>query len=318
MRNLEAPRNSPTGGAGDVPGTALSEADTPYHVDFTPNPTLYPFTSRWFASSVGRIHYLDEGAGRPLLLMHGNPDWSFLYRKMIPLLAKHFRCVAMDYPGFGLSVHPTGYSYLPRDHAVVVAELVEHLDLQDAILVGQDWGGPIGFDVASRAPDRFTALVAGNTMMWPATFFLQRTFSKLTGLPLVQRLLVNRHLFAKRLMRALVKVPMTDEELLHYTEVAPSPHSRLGHAIFPKAIVGETQWLAELEARVKATLSNRPMLRIMGMKDTPLTTPAFLRKWDEMWPNATKLDLPAAGHFWQEDDPQTVSEAIIAAYATQP
>ncbi len=141
-----------------------------YHVDFTPDPNLFPFESNWFDSSVGRIHYVDEGEGRPILLMHGNPDWSFLYRKMIPQLAGRFRCIAMDYPGFGLSVHPAGYGYLPREHAAVVSEFVEHLDLQDAILMGQDWGGPIGMDVASRNPDRFTGLVLGNT------FFSRRRF----------------------------------------------------------------------------------------------------------------------------------------------
>lgn len=294
-----------------------TEADAPYHVDFTPNPALYPFESRWFDSSVGRVHYLDEGEGRPLLLMHGNPDWSFLYRKMIPLLAPHFRCIAMDYPGFGLSVHPANYEYLPREHAAVVAELVEHLDLTDAVLVGQDWGGPIGFEVASRLPDRFTGLVAGNTMMWAATpFLLQRTFSKLTGLGFVQRSLMKRHTFVKRIMPSLLQGDVTDEEMRHYLEVAPTPHSRKGHAVFPKAIVGETDWLNDLEARVTANLATKPMLRIMGLKDVPLTTRAYLRKWDELWPGATKLDLPNAGHFWQEDEPVAAADAIIRAYAT--
>ncbi len=294
----------------------LTEDKTPYQVAFTPNPDLYPFQSRWFESSVGPIHYIDEGSGRPLLLMHGNPDWSFLYRKMIPLLAPHFRCVAMDYPGFGLSVHPAGYSYQPSDHAEVVAELVDHLDLQDAVLVGQDWGGPIGFDVASRMPERFTGLVAGNTMMWAATpFFLQRTFSKVIGIGFIQRLLEKRHLFVKRIMPALLADKPTAEEMRHYIDVAPSPHSRKGHPLFAKAIVGETDWLNGLERRVRATLSDRPMLRIMGLKDVPLTTKAYLRKWDEVWPNATKLDLPKAGHFWQEDEPVAAANAIIDAYS---
>ena len=306
--------------AADLPVTTagpMSEADAPYHVDFTPNRELYPFTSKWFDSSVGKVHYIDEGAGRPLLLMHGNPDWSFLYRRMIPLLTPHFRTIAMDYPGFGLSVHPKGYSYLPSDHAKVVAELVEHLDLEDAVLVGQDWGGPIGFDVASRMPERFTGLVAGNTMMWAATpFRMQRTFSKLFGTRFVMNMVVKRHLFVKRMMRSLLQSETTDEEMRHYADVAPTPHSRLGHAVFPKAIVGETEFLDALEARVKANLSHLPMLRIMGMKDVPLTTKAYLRKWDELWPDATKLDLPKAGHFWQEDEPAAASEAIIAAYAS--
>ena len=247
--------------------------------------------------------------------MHGNPDWSFLYRHMIPLLSPHFRCIAIDYPGFGLSVHPADYGYLPSDHAGIVAELVEELDLQDAIVVGQDWGGPIGYDVASRMPDRFTGLVAGNTMMWAATpFRMQRTFSKLMGLGFVQKSLMKRHTFVRRIMPALLQQKASDAELRHYLDVAPTPHSRKGHAIFVKSIVGETTWLDALEQRVKANLAHLPMLRIMGMKDVPLTTRAYLRKWDEMWPNAHKLDLPTAGHFWQEDEPVAAADAIIRAY----
>ncbi|MGI9605529.1 MAG: DUF1330 domain-containing protein, partial [Acidimicrobiales bacterium] len=114
----------------------------------------------------------------------------------------------------------------------------------------------------------------------------------------------------------LLQGPVTYEEMRHYADVAPSPHSRIGHAIFPKAIVGETSWLTELEKRVNATLAHLPMLRITGMKDVPMTTKAFLAKWDDMWPNATKLDLPRAGHFWQEDEPESAATAIIAAYST--
>lgn len=300
-------------------GTGLTEAEVPYHVPFSPNPELYPFESRWFGSSVGRIHYLDEGNGRPLLLMHGNPDWSFLYRKMIPLLAPHFRCIAIDYPGFGLSVHPAEYSYLPSAHAQIVGELVEHLDLRDAVVVGQDWGGPIGYDVASRMPERFTGLVAGNTMMWAATpFFIQRTFSKMFAVGAVKRFVKKHHLFVRWIMPALLTEKPTSEEVRHYLDVAPTPHSRIGHVSFPAAIVGETQWLEALEARVKANLGDRPMLRIMGLKDVPLTTKAYLAKWDELWPNLTKVDLPKAGHFWQEDEPVAAAQAIISAYAAKP
>ncbi|MGI9610577.1 MAG: alpha/beta fold hydrolase, partial [Acidimicrobiia bacterium] len=195
----------------------MSTVEAPAATQFTPNPELYPFVSRWFESSVGPVHYIDEGAGRPLLLMHGNPDWSFLYRKMIPLLAPHFRCIAMDYPGFGLSPHPVDYGYLPSNHAPIVTELVEHLDLQDTILVGQDWGGPIGFDVASRLPERFTGLVAGNTMMWASTpFLMQSTFSRMMSFGFVQRSLMKRHTFVNRIMPALLRGKPTAEEMRHY------------------------------------------------------------------------------------------------------
>ncbi|MEM9464468.1 MAG: alpha/beta fold hydrolase [Actinomycetota bacterium] len=282
---------------------------------FTPDPELYPFESRWFESSVGPAHYLDEGAGRPLLLMHGNPDWSFLYRKMIPLLTPHFRTIAIDYPGFGLSPHPADYDYLPSSHARVVAELVEHLDLQDTVLVGQDWGGPIGMDVATRMPERFSGLVAGNTMLWSSRpFFLQRNFSRVMGTGLMQRALMKRHLFAKRLMPSLLQVDVTDDEMRHYLDVAPTPESRRGHAVFPKAILGEDEWLVALERRMHTAVGHLPMLRITGMKDAALASKAYMRKWDEMWPDAVTLDLPDAGHYWQEDAPAAAADAIIRAY----
>ena len=283
-------------------------------VDFTPDPALFPFESRWFESSVGPIHYVDEGQGRPLVLMHGNPDWSFLYRKMIPLLSDHFRCIAMDYPGFGLSVHPDGYGYLPSEHSAIVTELVEHLDLQNAILMGQDWGGPIGMDVASRSPERFTALIMGNTFFFPSTFRIQRFFSKLMGTRFMQKQIVKRNLFVNRFMKMLLQGPITEAEFAHYTDVAPTPESRIGHAVFPKAITSEGPWLGEVEKRVDATLLGRPMLRIMGLKDIPMTTKAFLAKWDEKYPNAKRVDLPKAGHYFQEDAPEEVMAAILEKY----
>jgi len=76
-------------------------------IDFTPDPALYPFESRWFDSSQGRIHYIDEGEGPPLLLCHGNPTWSFLYRNIVIGLRDRFRCIAPDYLGFGLSDRPS-------------------------------------------------------------------------------------------------------------------------------------------------------------------------------------------------------------------
>ena len=297
------------------PREAQVHPEESYRVDFTPDPELYPFESRFFDSSVGQVHYVDEGKGRPILLLHGNPDWSFLYRKMIPTLAAHFRVIAPDYPGFGLSVHPRNYGYLPREHAAVMSELVEQLDLQNAVLVGQDWGGPIGMDVASRAPERFSGLVLGNTFFFPSTFRMQRVFSAVMGTSFMQRQLTQRSLFVRRFMPFLLQAPLSPAELAHYDDVAPTPHSRIGHAVFPKAIVGETPWLAELEQRVVATLLDSPLLRVMGLKDIPLTTKAVRAKWDSLYPNAVKLDLPKAGHYFQEDEPEVVSAAIVEMYA---
>ena len=132
-------------------------------IDFVPSQELYPFESQWFESSVGAVHYIDEGEWSAILFLHGNPMWSFLYRKIVRLLRDNFRCIAVDYPGFGLSVRPPGYGYMPQDHAVVVGELVRKLDLQDAIVMGQDWGGPIGLQVAVEL---FSAGIRHRSGMW--------------------------------------------------------------------------------------------------------------------------------------------------------
>ncbi|MCP3975492.1 MAG: alpha/beta fold hydrolase [bacterium] len=264
---------------------------------------------------MGPIHYIDEGEGRPLLLMHGNPDWSFLYHKMIPLLSPHFRCVAIDYPGFGLSAHPAGYSYLPSAHSKVITELVEFLDLQDSLMLGQDWGGPIGLDVASRSPERFTGLIIGNTFAWPADHPGQRIFSKITGLGFVQRQIMQRNLFVRRIMKALLQAPISDAAFAHYVETAPTPESRIGHAVFPAAITGEEAWLRDLEERIEANLPDRPMLFIVGMRDRILASKSFLKRWEEKWPDAHWVKLPDAGHFFQEDAPEDAAAAIIDAYA---
>ncbi len=117
-------------------------------IDFAPDKALFPFQSRWFDGAGPRIHYIDEGAGRPVVMFHGNPTWSFLYRKVIQQLSGRFRCVAMDYPGFGLSERQSGYDYTSEEHARVIGKLVDHLNLDGFIVVGQDWGGPIGMTIA--------------------------------------------------------------------------------------------------------------------------------------------------------------------------
>jgi len=132
-------------------------------VDFTPSVELYPFQPHWFETNGIRMHYVDEGEGTPIIMCHGNPTWSFLYRKLIIRLRDRFRCVAVDYPGFGLSDHPQDYGYTPAEHAAVLGKLVDELGLDGFIVMGQDWGGPIGISVALERADRVAGLVFMNT-----------------------------------------------------------------------------------------------------------------------------------------------------------
>ena len=282
-------------------------------VDFEPDPKLYPFESKWFDSSVGPIHYIDEGEGRPLLMFHGNPDWSFLYRKIITELDGRFRCIAMDYPGFGLSVHPDEpYGYTPAEHASVVRELVDHLDLDDVVVMGADWGGPIGMDVASRMPDRVGGLVFGNTWFWPADSFMLKFFGRLMSSPPLQALIIKRNFFINVGMKRSIEADVTDAEFEHYTAVAPAPEWRRGIAQFPKQIRAAAQWLAALEQRVEANLSDKPMLIVWGTKDPVFR--AVLGSWEERFPSAEVIRLDTASHYLQEDEPERIAAAVAAAY----
>jgi haloalkane dehalogenase len=125
----------------------------------------YPFTSRYFDAPAGRMHYLDEGSGDPILFVHGNPVWSFVYRHLIKSLCGSYRCIAPDHLGFGLSDKPAHWSYLPEEHAKNLELLLESLNLERITLVINDWGGPIGISYAIRHPERVRNLVITNSWL---------------------------------------------------------------------------------------------------------------------------------------------------------
>src|SRR6516162_5396263 len=136
---------------------------TPFDVPQRLFPVQHPFIDL----DGGRIHYVDEGAGETLLLLHGNPSWSFLYRKIIAALKSDYRCVALDYPGYGMSDAPPGYGFTPGEHSAVLERFVDRLGLRDLTLMVQDWGGPIGLGLAGRRPELVRRLIIGNTFAWP-------------------------------------------------------------------------------------------------------------------------------------------------------
>ena len=172
------------------------------NIDFTPDPQLYPFRSRWFDSSRGRVHYVDEGDGPPILLCHGNPTWSFLYREIIGALREKFRCIAPDYLGFGLSERPAKFGYKIDEHAGVVGELVDHLSLDGYLTMGQDWGGPISMAVAVERADRVRGIVLGNTWFWPADTLATKAFSVIMSSPPMQYAVLRRNFFVGQLVCA--------------------------------------------------------------------------------------------------------------------
>jgi len=150
----------------------------------------------------------------------------------------------------------------------------------------------------------------GNTWFWQTDERLMKLFSKSMGIAPTQRLITHRNFFVTGLMRRTLQASMTDKEFAHYTDVVPTPESRAGIAVFPKQIIDAGPWLAQLEQRVHDNLTDKPMTLIFGRKDRALASDATIARWQEMFPEATYVDLPEAGHYIQEDAPDEIVEAI--------
>src|SRR5918997_924323 len=227
---------------------------------------LYPFAARYADVGGCVAHYADEGSGPPLLLLHGNPTWSFLYRKIIAGLRDRHRCIAVDYPGFGLSSARPGYGFTPAEHADVVEELVRRLDLSGVTMMVQDWGGPIGFAVATRLRERFDAFVIGNTWAWPKADVPTQLFSRFLGGPVGRRLILNRNLFVEGILLRGVRPKMPAEVMDAYRGPFPTPASRRPTAVFPREIMASRTFLAEVE-RALPLVADRPALIVWPTKD---------------------------------------------------
>lgn len=285
-------------------------------IDFVPDPALYPFESRWFDSSAGRVHYIDEGAGTPLLFCHGNPMWSFLYRHIVGSLRDRFRCVAVDYLGFGLSERPEGYGYTIEEHARVVGELVDHLGLDGFVVMGQDWGGPIGTAVAVDRADRIRGLVLGNTWFWPSDKAAFKLFSRVMSSGPLQRRILDRNLFVERFVPSGMARRLTPEEMDHYRKVQPSPEARRGVAVMPQQILAARPLLERLATQVPDRLGQKPVVLAWGMKDLGFRPKAFLPRMRATFSDHTVVELRDAKHFIQEDAPEEIAAAIAERFAT--
>jgi len=281
--------------------------------DFTPSPQLYPFESRWFHGAAGRVHYIDEGRGQPILLLHGNPTWSFLYRDLIRHLRARFRCIAVDYLGFGLSERPAAFGYSPAEHTVVIAALIRHLDLSDLIIMGHDWGGPIGLAAATEDAGRVSGLVLGNTWFWPMGL-AGRIFSGIMSSGPMQRRILERNYFIEQWLPRGVMRKLSDQEMDHYRGVQPTAELRAGIAQFPRQITAASPWLTELERRVTSRLATKPTLITYPMRDTGFPAKKTLPRFRATFRDIEIVELERAKHFFLEDESESVAAAISARF----
>jgi haloalkane dehalogenase len=264
-----------------------------------------------------RMHYLDEGAGDPVLLLHGEPTWSFLYRKLIPRLAAGARAVVPDYFGFGRSDKPTDIGWYSYDgHFESLVRLVEQLDLRNATVVVQDWGGPLGLRLAVEHPDRFARLVVMNTGIFagraPSEEWLRfRAFVRRLG----------GELRPGQLVRLSSVAGVADEVVAAYDAPFPTPESKAGVLAFPELVPTEPDHpsaAAMLAVRDALRRWEKPALVLFSDSD-PIFSPAVGERFAQLIPGALPAEtVTGAGHFLQEDAGERIAERIATFVAASP
>ncbi|MDF0532171.1 haloalkane dehalogenase [Tsukamurella sp. 8F] len=284
-------------------------------VDFVPDAALYPFESRWFDSARGRVHYIDEGDGPPLLFCHGSPTWSFLYRRIVEALRDRYRCIAVDLPGFGLSERPGGFGYTIAEQTDVLGELIDRLRLDGFVVAGHDWGGPIGLGAAvSRAP-RVRGIALFNTVFWPVEPIANRAFGAVMSTRPAQRRILERNLLIERVLLGPLGPDLTPDEADHYRCVQPTPAARAALAVMPRQIREARETLAALADDVPAALGDKPALAVWGMRDSVFRPRHCLPRIRAAFADLEVVELQDASHFIQEDAPDRVAAAIARRFA---
>ena len=269
----------------------------------------YGFEPHYVELDGMRMHYLDEGSGDPVLLFHGEPTWSYLYRKMIPGLAPHARAVAPDYFGFGRSDKPVDMDWYTYDrHAETIAAFAEHLDLRDATVVVQDWGGPIGLRFAVENPDRVARLVILNTGVYSGrppneAWFRFRDFVRRVGTDLRPGQLIN----------VTAGGALAPEIVEAYDAPWPTPESKSGVLMFPELVAtGDDHPSAEPMRRVRNHLRTweKPALVLFSDSD-PIFSPKTAERMSELIPGAGPAEfVEGAGHFLQEQKGEEIAVRI--------
>ena len=284
----------------------------------------FPFTAHYTSAPGFRMHYVDEGSGEPIILIHGEPTWAYLYRNFIPQLSRRFRVIAPDNMGFGKSETPTDADYTLDSHARNLGRLIEELDLRDITLVMQDWGGPMGAVVASRYPDRMKRFVAMNTIFgtdrnvregrltpWFMAIKEMEESGQLEAVLGNLRYLVGGIMMTLGIERREI---VTDTWLRAYAAAFPTLQECRAAIAFPLEGLHleriRDTLIGALPGLFKLGQAGVPAMMIEGMQDHAIWPHVAIAGFRAFFPEGTVHELAQAGHFIQEDAPEIVVPLI--------
>lgn len=277
----------------------------------------YPYKPNYIDIGSFKMHYVDQGEGEPIVMVHGDPTWGYLWRKFIPSLSETHRVIVPDHMGMGKSSVPKHpYPYLLHHHISNLEALLENLELRDITLILHDWGGPVGMGFAVRHPESIKRLVLTNT--W--------AFAKWPGgdLPRLLEIIrsdrgesfaIEKNGYVKRALLGTANYPenYSPEVLNAYLAPFTTPESRLALLCWSRDITMSNNDISYRDMEhIENKLSlfkDTPVLIIWGMLD-PVLPDSFLEKWCQVFAHAQVCEIENANHFLQEDTPELVLETI--------
>lgn len=272
---------------------------------------LYPFKSHFLGLGDHNLHYVDEGSGQPMLMLHGNPTWSFYYRNLVKSFSGDFRTIVPDHMGCGLSDKPQDYPYSLDQHIMNAYKLIRFLDLKDIILVVHDWGGAIGFGLLTRYPELFSKVIILNTAAFPDENIPSRINLLRQGF-LGEFLTRGFNLFAWP-----ATFMTTTKTLPHFVKkayIAPynTWKNRVAVARFVQDIPMEEEHptfevMSQIEAKIPSI--KIPKLILWGGKDFCFNK-HFYNRWLEFYPQAQSHYYEDAGHYIIEDELEDAIDRI--------
>ena len=279
----------------------------------------WPFAARFCDQAGFRQHYVDEGAGRPLILLHGQPTWGYIWRRFIPPLSATNRVIVPDHMGFGKSETPADASYTLSTHVGNLAALIETLDLRDVTLVMQDWGGPIGIGYAVRHPERVHSLVLMNTLCgygaagrrdlpnpldspW-FTWVREGLHTGRTQSVLSQ---LGSTILSVMQIIGLERLDRVDDTFIRaYAAPFAQPEDCRGAIEFPLDLaLGRVRDYVRDGAPGVPALRGKPAILIEGMRDRAILPAIAIADFQGLWPAGSVIQVPEAGHYIQEDAPE--------------
>ena len=285
----------------------------------------WPFLPNFFDGNGFLMHYVDEGPrqANPIILLHGEPTWGYLYRKFIPELSKSYRVVVPDMMGFGKSETPQDKEYTLKTHVENLSRLIDNLKLTNITFVGQDWGGPITAAYSIRNSNKVKSFVLINTLFGYSKEERPKNLS-----PWFQW--INKHYQNKTLdgilgelgstLLSVMKIPnFTNNNIINdtwinaYSSQFPDRASCIGAINFPlDALLNRiVPYIVEgIKQGNLKSLCSKPAILAYGMKDKAIEPDYAIRDFKALFPGSKVVEMPNAGHYSQEDEPELLINLI--------